>query len=470
MGMRNRIPGPLLIAAALAWACAASGTSAATLEEIIGATADRLGRPIPDYLQPWIARDREWGQQHRVLVEMTAGRIAFMKGDWAQAEGLLADAQTQVETIYADNPKAKAARSVFVPESTKDFKGDPYERAMLGVYLGLIDLSRGDFDNARAGFRSAQLQLTWSASEQYEDDMALAQYLVGWSYWCEGSRSSAAEEFAQAQKLRADLVPPRPADNLLMLAEVGAAPVKIRAGQYGEVQRMRAGAPSPMQQVAFRVPSASGPPAFVPAVMAEDLLLQSDTRGGRAIDGIRAGKASFRSGADSVKNAGASVSTVALGAAAIQGYTGRDSRAMSGIGVVAGLVALTAKGVSSSAETQADIRYWSNLPERIYLATGRIEPGTDGVETGYYSFSGKPLQGMQRVTRWSTRRECAVHITQSIDSAGRFDRTPAAAWPALASLKPAQGLVNYEYLVTSDGADEGEALLDNFKKSRDTAR
>lgn len=469
MHPQHRNPIAWLVLAGLACAGAASGTP---LEEVIGATAARLGRPVPDYLQPWIARDREWGPQHRVLVEMTAGRIAFMKGDWAQAEGLLADAQAQVETLYADNPRAKAARSVFVPESTKEFKGDPYERAMLGVYLGLIDLSRGDFDNARAGFRSAQLQLTWSASEQYDDDMALAQYLVGWSYWCEGSRSSAAEEFERARKLRADLAPPEPGDNLLMLAEVGAAPTKIRAGQYGEVQRMRAGPPSPMQQVAFRVPTGTGAPAFVPAVMAEDLLLQADTRGGRAVDGIRAGKASFRSSADSVKTAGASVGTVALGAAAVQGYTGHDSRALSGIGVVASLVALTAKGVASSAETQADIRYWSNLPERIYLAVSRLDPAADGavVETGYYTFSGKPQQGTQRPTRWSTRRECAVHITQSTDATSRFDRTPATGWPALAALKPAPGLVNYEYLTTSDAADEGEALLDNFKKTRDAAR
>jgi len=465
------MPAHRFLIACLAAVLAVGGAALADpLEEVVGATAARLGRPVPDYLRPWIARDREWGLQHRVLVEMTAGRIAFLKGDWAQAEALLADAQAQVETIYADNPRAKAARSVFVPESTKDFKGDPYERAMLGVYLGLIDLSRGDFDNARAGFRFAQLQLTWSASEDYEDDMALPQYLVGWSYWCEGSRSSAAEEFERARKLRAELSLPREGDNLLMLAEVGSAPVKFRAGQYGELQRMRAGAPSPMQQVAFRVPTAAGAPAFVQAALAEDLLHQASTRGGRAVDSIRAGKASFRSGADAVKSAGAGVGTVALGAAALQGYTGHDSRALSGLGVVAGLVALTAKGVASSAETLADIRYWSNLPERIYVAVGRLDAGAEGVETGYYSFSGKPQQGAQGTTRWSARHECAVHVTQSTDAASRFDRSPAASWPALAGLKPAAGLVSYEHLITPELADEGEALLDSFKKTRDAAR
>lgn len=460
------------IACLVAALAGSAGTPAAPLEELVGATADRLGRPVPAYLQPWIARDKEWGPQHRVLVEMTAGRIAFLKGDWAQAETLLADALAQVETIYADNPKAKAARSVFVPESTKDFKGDPYERAMLGVYLGLIDLSRGDFDNARAGFRNAQLQLTWSASEDYADDLALAQYLIGWSYWCEGSKGSADEEFQRARQLRADLAPPRAGDNLLMLAEVGSAPVKARAGTYGELQRMRPGEPSPMQQVAFRVPGPTDAPRFVQAALADDLLYQSGLRGGRAIDGIRAGKASFRSGADTVKTAGAGVGTAAFGAAALQGYTGHDSRALSGIGVVAGLVALTAKTVAANAETLADIRYWSNLPERVYVAVGKLaaDAPADAVETGYYSFSGKPQQGVPGLTRWSTRRECALHITQSSGVASRFERTPAAGWPAMAALKPAPGLVNLEYLLAPSDDDEGESLLDSLKKARETAR
>jgi len=233
------------LALALA-ACTAASAGAADIESLVAATAQREGTAVPAYLKPWIDKDKEWGQQHRVLLQMAAGRAALMRGDWAQAEGLFADAQREVETIYADNPKAQEARRLFVPESTKDFKGDPYERSMLGIYLGLIDLARGDFDNARAGFRFAQLQDTMSASEQYQDDMALAQYLVGWAYWCEGSRQSAAEEFERARKLRPQLKIPQPGDRLLLLAEVGSAPIKFRAGEYGELQRMRAGEATPL--------------------------------------------------------------------------------------------------------------------------------------------------------------------------------------------------------------------------------
>jgi len=443
---------------------------ATALDELVAVTAERENRTAPDYLRPWIARDREWGPQHRVLVQMAAGRAAFLRGDWGQAEALLADAQREVETIYADSPKAQAARSVFVPEASKDFKGDPYERAMLGVYLGLIDLSRGDFDNARAGFRFAQLQDTMSASEQYQDDMALAQYLVGWSYWCEGRPSAAAEEFERARKLRPELVAPQPGDDVLLLAEVGAAPVKFRSGSFGELQRMRAGAPTPLQQVAFRIEGADGTSRLLPAPLAEDLLFQASTRGGAAVDSIRAGKASFRQGAELVTQAGAGIGTAAFGAAAVSGYSGRDSRDLAGLGVVAGLVALAAKSVASSTETLADVRYWPNLPEKIYLRTAKLPPGQAAIETGFYTFGGRAQQGLAGLLRVSPRCACALYIGQTQDWAQRFERSPAPQWAALPALKPAPGLVNLEYLITPEIGDEGESLLDSVRQTRETNR
>src|SRR5205085_2387943 len=109
---------------AFAWALllGALGTAAARaddLETLVTATAQREGKPVPAYLKPWMQKDKEWGRQHRVLLQMIAGRAAFLRGDWSQAEALFADAQGEVETIYADNPKAQAARKLFVPESTK---------------------------------------------------------------------------------------------------------------------------------------------------------------------------------------------------------------------------------------------------------------------------------------------------------------------------------------------------------------
>lgn len=456
----------LLAGAACAGACAA-----ADIASLAAAVAERGGRPVPAYLQPWIERDAQWGAQHRVLLQMAAGRAAFLRGDWAMAEALFADAQQEVETIYADNPKAQAARRLFVPESTKDFKGDPYERAMLGIYLGLIDLSRGEFDNARAGFRFAQLQDTLSASEEYQDDMALAQYLVGWTYWCEGSPQSAQEEFARARKLRPDLAPPAPDDRLLMLAEVGAAPVKFRSGAYGELQMMRRGEATPLQQVAFRILGADGVAQVFPATLAEDVYFQASTRGGAAVDSIRAGKASFRQGADSLAAAGGTVGTAALGVSAIAAYSGNSSRELAGVGLVAGVVALAAKGVASSTETQADIRYWINLPEKVYLRTAPLPVDGAAVEAGYYTFGGVVQQSAGGPVRHGPGKACAVFHSHAADAARRF-ATPAD-WPRLPALVSAPGLASLEHLLPAGGGDidaEGAALLDSVRTTREAAR
>jgi tetratricopeptide (TPR) repeat protein len=449
----------LALAAAL---CGAASAGAADLESLVAATAQREGTPVPEYLQPWIQKDKEWGQQHRVLLQMAAGRSAFLRGDWGQAEALLADAQREVETIYANNPQARAARKLFVPESSKDFKGDPYERAMLGIYLGLIDLSRGEFDNARAGFRFAQLQDTMSASEDYQDDMALAQYLVGWSYWCEGDRQSALEEFERARRLRPGLKIPAPQDRLLMLAEVGAAPVKFRAGQYGELQRMRAGAPSPLQQVGFRTDGRQ----FEPAALGEDILFQASTRGGAAVDAIRAGKASFRRNADAVADVGGAVGNVALTMAAVGSYTGKGGGELAGVGLVAGVVALAAKGVASSTEAQADIRYWINLPERIYAQVGLLPAEGGKVETGFYTYSGKLHKTAQGLLRMPPRRQCGVYYSHAAD-AQRGDGAGHAQWPALPPLDATSGVASQEHLIEPDDDGEGGALLDAVRRTRE---
>lgn len=448
----------LLVASSVA--CALAGAGAADLGSLVSATAEQQGKPVPDYLKPWIEKDKEWGQQQRVLVQMVAGRAAFLRGDWAQAEALFADAQREVETIYANNPRAQAARKLFVPESTKDFKGDPYERSMLGVYLGLIDLARGDFDNARAGFRFAQLQDTMSASEEYQDDMALAQYLVGWAYWCDGERQSALEEIERARRLRPELKVPQPGDRLLMLAEVGAAPIKFRSGEFGELQRMRPGEPTPLQQVGFRTDGTS----FAAGALGEDILFQASTRGGTAVDSIRAGKATFRRGAETVATAGGAVGTIALGMAAF-GKSGNGD--MAGIGLVAGLVGIAAKQVAASTETQADVRYWVNLPERIYAQVGPLPAAASGsVETGFYTYSGKLQKTVKGLLQIEPRRRCGVYYSYATDA--QRDGVPARGWPALPPLTAAAGVIDHEDLVEPEGADaEGEQLLDSVRQTRE---
>ena len=79
------------------------------------------------------------------------------RGDDAVAKEKLDDAIARIGGIIANSADAARARSLFSPESSKVFIGEPYERVMAFYYRGLLYWRDGQPDNARACFRSAQL-------------------------------------------------------------------------------------------------------------------------------------------------------------------------------------------------------------------------------------------------------------------------------------------------------------------------
>lgn len=443
----------------LAAACAAQAQQPGHIEARLSSVEG--GSPELDAsLDRWKRNDVQEQARNRVLNEMEAGTAAFLRGYFRHAEVLFSDAQQQIETIYADNPAAEAARSKFVPESNKEFKGDPYERAMVGYYLGLIDLARGEYDNARAGFRFAQLQDTMSASETYQDDMALMQYLVGWAYWCEGNPQQAKEEFRHAQATRPGLPLPAPGDNLLMIAELGNAPVKVTSGKYNELLGYREGAVAPEQQVAFSVDG-----KITTARLAEDLYFQASTRGGSAVESIRAGKASFREGAETIANAAAGIGKTALGASLLT--KGKTSRDMLKVGLVAGLANVVSDSVARSTETAADARAWTSLPATIHIATARLDSGHASVEAGFFAADGKVLQSRAMRKMAAPDGTCTLAYARPAPASGVWASGGPAKWrtmPALAGvLATTQTPAAPEEVEISE---EGQALLDMVRMMR----
>ncbi|MCS0659963.1 hypothetical protein [Massilia terrae] len=410
-------------------------------------------------LAPWLRKDAAEGLRNRVLNAMEAGSRALAAGYLEHAELLLAEAQRQIETIYADNPAAQAARSKFVPEATKDFKGDPYERAMVGYYLGLIDLSKGDFDNARAGFRFAQLQDTMSASEEYQDDMAVMAYLVGWTYWCEGRTSNAQEEFARAQAIRPQLKAPQKGQNLLLIAEFGNAPQKSSSGAYGELLSYKPGADSPVHQAAFALG-----PQQIAATEAEDVYFQASTRGGSVVETIRAGKASFRHDADAVSDTSAALAKGAVQGAALTAAAGKKqaTKTMLGVAVGAGLVSAVSGKIADATQTAADTRAWSSLPAEIHLATATRVAGAAPV-AGFFGVDGQPLYGQAMVAGGNA----VCGIAYARHQSGAVSLAGGPAWKALPALASAPKPVQRASPTLPTISNEGEALLDMVRQTRD---
>jgi len=314
----------------------------------VPALAQGLAAPamFPDGLRPYYDTLLEEGEWGAVLNLQRLGLEAIDQGHHDIAARALDEGIERIELVYANSESAKKARSLWSSEGVKDFKGEPYERAMTYYYRGLLFMAEGDYENARASFRSAEYQDTISSDETYAGDFGLMSLLAGWASSCAGDPGMAADLYQRAATQQPEGLAAPPAErNTLLLVESGTAPVKIAAGSYGEALQLRPG------DNPFVATVADGD--TLPLL--GDIGWQASTLGGRQIDVILDGKASFRKGSETVAGVGFGGAQLALGL---------DD----GGGAVAALavVGVAAMLISSATKAKADIRAWDNLPDRIH--------------------------------------------------------------------------------------------------------
>lgn len=307
----------------------------------------------PEALRPFYRNLYTQGERNAVLNFQRLGLAAFQAGQYKEAEWAFDRALERIEAVYANNPQANAARSIFHNESNKDFKGEPYERAMAYYYRGLLYLRAGDYGNARASFKSAEYQDTLSDSETFESDFAVMNYLIGWTYQCEGQASSAAESFALATKAEKELVAPAEGDNVLFVSELGHGPVKARDGAQAQKLLFQPG-PTYAENAAYVEVMEGQNARTLQLRPASNLTYQATTRGGRAIDGLMNGKAAWKDGTGAVGQALMNQGLANMGS--------DGGMAMAGIGLFMSIM-------SSAMKTKADTRAWDGLPDLIMIGS-----------------------------------------------------------------------------------------------------
>ncbi|HEY8607794.1 MAG TPA: hypothetical protein VIM12_11835 [Noviherbaspirillum sp.] len=326
------------------------------------------------------------------LVSMQAGLAAFSEKRMQEAAGHLDAALAAIEGMFANTEAAAKARSLWYEEGAKDFKGEPYERAMAYYYRGLAYLVDADYENARASFRSALLQDAFAEEEQFRSDFALLMMLEGWSNQLAGDMAQANEAYAEVKRLLPDWEPPKPGANGLLVAELGGSPRKLGDGVGNHEIVYRPPRRTPERKVAIDIDGARIEPPLM-----EDLLFQASTRGGRPVDRIIAGKVSFK---EATGDIGLALGRVASDGSVIASATGGGGQALGAVAAIGAIASI----ISANVRPRADVRYWANLPERVHASafTHRGLPSEIAVQAADAAGNPVPLDRLA-VNKWIDR-------------------------------------------------------------------
>lgn len=362
-----------------------------------GVLSDFL-RDKPERLQPHYAVLLRQGQRNVVLNHMRTGLAAMELGAYPTAKESFDQALQGIEAVYADSETAAQARKLWTAEAYKDFKGEPYERAMAYYYRGLLYLRDGDYENARASFKGGMLQDAFAADEQNRADFALLAFLEGWASRCAGNKDLAAQAFEEVSRLKPGFTVPGTADGVLMVAETGTAPVKYGEGPKRSLLKFRRGDGFDESQVRFQVADNT-----VAGFHVEDIYWQASTRGGRPIDNILEGKVSFKDGTNVAGNVMMGVGVATL----LAGANYRSNEAMIA-GAALTVLGLVAKGVSEAVRPEADARYWDNLPDGVHVASAALPDGAASVNVSFLDGSGNAVERLARTADVMRAGPCSL--------------------------------------------------------------
>lgn len=332
----------------------------------------------PAKLRPGFRAILEEGKRNYVLNNMRVGTDALMLGHREIAKKCFDNALNHIEAIFADNEKAKKARSLWYEEGMKDFKGEPYERVMAYYYRGLLYLADKDYENARACFKAGIIQDAFAEENQNRCDFALLLFLEAYSSQKLGDHQLAAAAFNELKKLRPDFTISSHDSNLLIIVETGTSPRKLADGVgHGELKFFR-GRNIMEKRVVIHIDDKE-----FAAYPIEDIAWQAMTRGGRPVDKIIKGQVQFRKTHERI---GTTLTDISSNMLLVSPLTSH-SDTLSGVSAALGILGVAEMALAARTRTHADTRYWDNLPDSVHLVCLKIAPGFYELRTKYLNDS-----------------------------------------------------------------------------------
>ena len=148
-----------------------------------------------NFLQEYIVKhDKDY-----VMWAMDYSSLCMMSGNYDAAKAELLKCFMDIEKRQDAGKERLAAVS---NEAMKIFKGEPFERAMVFTYLGMLHYLTGDYNNARIFCARADMAdaTTEDNMKDYRHDFRLAHYWLGRTYLKLGDEGNAKVAFRKASQ------------------------------------------------------------------------------------------------------------------------------------------------------------------------------------------------------------------------------------------------------------------------------
>lgn len=304
-----------------------------------------------------------------VLNNARLGSTTLAEYHLTDAEDAFLRAYEVINSVGVNNG-GRSLGAALIDEKIKVWKGEPFERAMVNFYLGLIYYMQHDYGNARAAFENALFKLRDYGSGDNKDDFTqvdsnfvLGYLMLAKSWQCLGEPEKAQALFEKVAKLRPDLsalADPRYNQdaNLLLVVEWGQGPRKQTAFD-GSI-------------VGFGPKPEFAGPIYLPRVTVDGQPVDTESFARPPVDLLALAQDRRWQDIDTIRAVKSALGTGLIGVGAVETMQRRQSQQELGLALIAG-------GLLLKATSQADIRQWEMLPRTVFLVPLHLTPGAHDV-------------------------------------------------------------------------------------------